>query len=113
MRGMGSDEREQTLNQLLTELDGFDGESLVICLAATNRADMLDSALKRTSFGVSVERPDKQGRGNNWACKLEAVAAQITGSRWTTSRRYERQGSRARSSRSRSTRRRCSRGARV
>ena len=47
MRGMGNDEREQTLNQLLTELDGFDGESLVICLAATNRADMLDSALKR------------------------------------------------------------------
>jgi cell division protease FtsH len=65
MRGMGNDEREQTLNQLLTELDGFDGESLVICLAATNRADMLDSALKRPGRfdrTVSVERPDKQGR---------------------------------------------------
>ena len=55
----------RTLNQLLTELDGFDGESLVICLAATNRADMLDSALKRPGRfdrTVSVERPDKQGR---------------------------------------------------
>ena len=65
MRGMGNDEREQTLNQLLTELDGFDGESLVICLAATNRADTLDAALKRPGRfdrTVSVERPDKQGR---------------------------------------------------
>lgn len=65
MRGMGNDEREQTLNQLLTELDGFDGDSLVICLAATNRADTLDSALKRPGRfdrTVSVERPDKQGR---------------------------------------------------
>ena len=47
MRGMGNDEREQTLNQLLTELDGFDDEHLVICLAATNRADTLDPALLR------------------------------------------------------------------
>jgi len=65
MRGMGNDEREQTLNQLLTELDGFDDEHLVICLAATNRADTLDSALKRPGRfdrTVSVERPDKQGR---------------------------------------------------
>jgi cell division protease FtsH len=65
MRGMGNDEREQTLNQLLTELDGFDSGSLVICLAATNRADTLDSALKRPGRfdrTVSVERPDKQGR---------------------------------------------------
>ena len=65
LRGMGNDEREQTLNQLLTELDGFDDEHLVICLAATNRADTLDSALKRPGRfdrTVSVERPDKQGR---------------------------------------------------
>jgi cell division protease FtsH len=65
MRGMGNDEREQTLNQLLTELDGFDGDSLVICIAATNRADTLDSALKRPGRfdrTVTVERPDKQGR---------------------------------------------------
>ena len=65
MRGMGNDEREQTLNQLLTELDGFGQDSLVICLAATNRADTLDAALKRPGRfdrTVSVERPDKQGR---------------------------------------------------
>ena len=41
MRGMGNDEREQTLNQLLTELDGFETESMVICIAATNRACLL------------------------------------------------------------------------
>lgn len=65
MRGMGNDEREQTLNQLLTELDGFDQESLVICIAATNRADTLDAALRRPGRfdrTVSVDRPDKQGR---------------------------------------------------
>lgn len=65
MRGMGNDEREQTLNQLLTELDGFDQESMVICIAATNRADTLDAALRRPGRfdrTVSVDRPDKQGR---------------------------------------------------
>merc|ERR1719201_1956438 len=45
--GGGNDEREQTLNQILTEMDGFEGNSGVIVLAATNRADMLDSALVR------------------------------------------------------------------
>ena len=65
MRGMGNDEREQTLNQLLTELDGFETESMVICIAATNRADTLDAALRRPGRfdrTVSVDRPDKQGR---------------------------------------------------
>ena len=65
LRGMGNDEREQTLNQLLTELDGFETESLVICLAATNRPDSLDPALRRPGRfdrTVSVDRPDKQGR---------------------------------------------------
>ena len=65
MRGMGNDEREQTLNQLLTELDGFETESMVICIAATNRADTLDSALRRPGRfdrTISVDRPDKQGR---------------------------------------------------
>merc|ERR1719482_2433316 len=47
MGGGGNDEREQTLNQILTEMDGFDGNSGVIVLAATNRADTLDSALLR------------------------------------------------------------------
>ncbi len=45
--GGGSDEREQTLNQILTEMDGFDGSEGVIVLAATNRAEILDSALLR------------------------------------------------------------------
>merc|ERR1719298_341990 len=45
--GGGNDEREQTLNQILTEMDGFEGNSGVIVLAATNRADVLDAALLR------------------------------------------------------------------
>jgi cell division protease FtsH len=45
--GGGHDEREQTLNQILTEMDGFDNETNVIIMAATNRADVLDSALLR------------------------------------------------------------------
>mmetsp|Transcript_6463 Transcript_6463/g.24017 ORF Transcript_6463/g.24017 Transcript_6463/m.24017 type:complete len:873 (+) Transcript_6463:273-2891(+) len=65
LRGIGNDEREQTLNQLLTELDGFDARTSVIVLAATNRADVLDSALRRPGrFDrvVQVEAPDKKGR---------------------------------------------------
>lgn len=61
----GNDEREQTLNQLLTEMDGFDGSSGVIILAATNRPESLDPALTRPGRfdrRVPVDLPDLQGR---------------------------------------------------
>ncbi|VAI47553.1 unnamed protein product [Triticum turgidum subsp. durum] len=64
-RIVSNDEREQTLNQLLTEMDGFDTNSAVIVLGATNRADVLDPALRRPGrFDrvVTVEAPDKFGR---------------------------------------------------
>ena len=63
--GGGNDEREQTLNQLLTEMDGFEGNTGIIVIAATNRADILDSALLRPGRfdrQVSVEVPDFRGR---------------------------------------------------
>ena len=63
--GGGHDEREQTLNQLLTEMDGFEGNTGVIILAATNRPDSLDPALTRPGRfdrRVPVELPDLQGR---------------------------------------------------
>merc|ERR1719169_329012 len=63
--GGGNDEREQTLNQILTEMDGFEGNSGVIVLAATNRADILDSALLRPGRfdrRVPVDLPDVKGR---------------------------------------------------
>jgi cell division protease FtsH len=69
-RGSGAqlgahDEREQTLNQILTEMDGFDSREGVIVLAATNRADVLDQALLRPGRfdrRVLVQRPDRVGR---------------------------------------------------
>ncbi len=63
--GGGNDEREQTLNQLLVEMDGFDNENGLILLAATNRADILDPALLRPGRfdrQVPVEKPDVKGR---------------------------------------------------
>merc|ERR1719324_1588964 len=63
--GGGNDEREQTLNQILTEMDGFEGNSGVIVLAATNRADVLDAALLRPGRfdrRVPVDLPDLNGR---------------------------------------------------
>ena len=63
--GGGNDEREQTLNQLLTEMDGFEGNSGIIIVAATNRPDVLDSALMRPGRfdrQVTVDRPDYSGR---------------------------------------------------
>merc|ERR1711865_1354537 len=63
--GGGNDEREQTLNQLLTEMDGFQDNTGVIVIAATNRVDILDSALLRPGRfdrQVTVNLPDKNGR---------------------------------------------------
>ncbi|MEO1521922.1 MAG: ATP-dependent zinc metalloprotease FtsH [Cyanobacteria bacterium J06633_2] len=89
----GNDEREQTLNQLLTEMDGFDGNEGVILIAATNRPEILDPALKRAGRfdrQVLVDRPDKSDRleilkvhSNNVSIgedvDLEAIAAQTSG----------------------------------
>ena len=61
----GNDEREQTLNQLLTEMDGFDANTGVIIIAATNRPEVLDQALRRPGRfdrQIVVDRPDKIGR---------------------------------------------------
>lgn len=63
--GMGNDEREQTINQLLTEMDGFEGNSGVIVLAATNIPEVLDKALLRPGRfdrQITVSLPDAKGR---------------------------------------------------
>ncbi len=63
--GGGNDEREQTLNQLLTEMDGFEGNNGIIIIAATNRPDVLDAALLRPGRfdrQVIVDAPDRKGR---------------------------------------------------
>lgn len=89
----GNDEREQTLNQLLTEMDGFDGNNGVIVVAATNRPEILDPALRRPGRfdrQVLVDRPDKLGRAEilrvharpvslGEDVDLEAIAAQTAG----------------------------------
>ncbi|MBD1853795.1 ATP-dependent zinc metalloprotease FtsH2 [Leptolyngbya sp. FACHB-711] len=91
--GGGNDEREQTLNQLLTEMDGFEGNTGIIIIAATNRPDVLDSALLRPGRfdrQVTVDAPDIKGRLEvlqvharnkkiDQAVSLEAIARRTPG----------------------------------
>lgn len=72
----GNDEREQTLNQLLTEMDGFDGRKGVVILAATNRSEMLDKALLRPGRfdrRIQMELPDLEGRKSILQVHLKKV----------------------------------------
>ena len=93
-RFTGNDEKEQTLNQLLVELDGFDSKSGLVILAATNRPEILDPALLRAGRfdrQVLIDRPDKRGRIDilhvhvkkltkiSDALDIEAIAAMTTG----------------------------------
>lgn len=73
---MSNDERENTLNQLLVEMDGFGGDSGIIILAATNRPDVLDSALLRPGRfdrQISIDRPDMKGREHIFRVHLKAI----------------------------------------
>src|SRR5437764_196228 len=79
-----NDEREQTLNQLLVEMDGFDTRQAVVVIAATNRPDGLDKALLRPGRfdrRVTVERPDWNGRLASW--DLAVWGGSWGGSHWT------------------------------
>src|SRR5437588_2031665 len=72
----GDDEKEQTLNQLLVELDGFDSRTGLVLLAATNRPEILDPALLRAGRfdrQVLVDRPDKRGRIQILGVHLKAI----------------------------------------
>src|SRR5436189_5667612 len=74
--GGGHDEKEQTLNQLLSELDGFDSRTGMVLLAATNRPELLDPALLRAGRfdrQVLVDRPDKVGRAQILAVHVRKV----------------------------------------
>lgn len=80
--GGGNDEREQTLNQLLTEMDGFEGNTGIILVAATNRPDVLDAALLRPGRfdrQVVVDRPDYAGRSEilNVHARGKTLAADV------------------------------------
>ena len=106
--GGSHDEREQTLNQILVEMDGFDTDTNVILIAATNRPDILDPALLRPGRfdrQVVMDRPDKKGpRGDPQGAR----ARQAAGAEHQPGddRRGARRGSSGRTSRTWSTRRR-------
>ena len=73
---MSNDERESTLNQLLVEMDGFSGESGIIVLAATNRPDVLDSALLRPGRfdrQIEIDKPDLKGREHIFKVHLKPI----------------------------------------
>ncbi len=73
---MSNDERENTLNQLLVEMDGFSGESGIIILAATNRPDVLDTALLRPGRfdrQITIDRPDVKGREDIFKVHLQPI----------------------------------------
>lgn len=78
---MSNDERENTLNQLLVEMDGFGGDSGIIILAATNRPDVLDSALLRPGRfdrQISIDRPDVKGREDIFRVHLKPIKVSQT-----------------------------------
>lgn len=82
--GGGNDEREQTLNQLLVEMDGFEANEGVIVIAATNRPDVLDPALLRPGRfdrQVTVGLPDIRGREHILGVHLRKVPLEMTLSR--------------------------------
>jgi cell division protease FtsH len=87
--GGGNDEREQTLNQLLTEMDGFEENSGVILLAATNRPDVLDSALMRPGRfdrQIVVDLPDRRGREAILAvhARSRPLAGEVSLAQWAS-----------------------------
>ncbi|KAI7637038.1 hypothetical protein KC322_g21533, partial [Hortaea werneckii] len=74
--GGGNDERESTLNQILTEMDGFNTQDQVVVLAGTNRADVLDAALMRPGRfdrHISIDRPTMEGRKQIFAVYLQKI----------------------------------------
>ena len=77
---MSNDERENTLNQLLVEMDGFGGDTGIIILAATNRPDVLDSALLRPGRfdrQISIDKPDVKGREEIFKVHLEPIKISV------------------------------------
>ena len=93
--GGGHDEREQTLNQLLVEMDGFESNDSVVLIAATNRADVLDPALLRPGRfdrQIVVDAPDVKGREKilQVHSKDKPIGSDATCRRWPSSRQASR-----------------------